>query len=81
MANQFSARHIGITERDLPKMLETVGVKSVDELIDQTIPAIFRLDKNENSNSNTSRKPSDKGFVNAFLELAKVIIILDTDFN
>lgn len=45
MANQFSRRHIGITERDLPKMLETVGVKSVDELIEQTIPANIRLPK------------------------------------
>lgn len=43
MANQFSRRHIGITERDLPKMLETVGVKSVDELIKQTIPSDIRL--------------------------------------
>lgn len=45
MANQFSRRHIGITERDLPKMLETVGVKTVDELIEQTIPANIRLPK------------------------------------
>lgn len=45
MANQFSRRHIGITDRDLPKMLETVGVKSVDELIEQTIPADIRLPK------------------------------------
>ncbi len=39
----FSHRHIGITERDLPHMLETIGVKSVDELIEQTIPAAIRL--------------------------------------
>lgn len=45
MANQFSRRHIGITDRDLPKMLETIGVKSVDELIEQTIPANIRLPK------------------------------------
>lgn len=43
MSNQFSRRHIGITERDLPRMLETVGVKSLDELIDQTIPQNIRL--------------------------------------
>lgn len=41
----FSHRHIGITERDLPHMLETIGVKSVDELIEQTIPAAIRLKK------------------------------------
>ncbi|MCQ2348980.1 MAG: aminomethyl-transferring glycine dehydrogenase [Paludibacteraceae bacterium] len=43
MDKKFSRRHIGITDKDLPKMLETVGVKSVDELIDQTIPSNIRL--------------------------------------
>ncbi len=43
MANSFSRRHIGITDNDLPKMLETVGVQSVDHLIEQTIPANIRL--------------------------------------
>ncbi len=41
----FKTRHIGITEKDLPKMLETIGVSSVDELIDQTIPKDIRLKK------------------------------------
>ena len=45
MSNSFSRRHIGITERDLPKMLEVVGVKSLDELIDQTLPKNIRLPK------------------------------------
>ena len=39
----FSRRHIGITNRDLQQMLAIVGVKSVDELIDQTIPSDIRL--------------------------------------
>ena len=39
----FSRRHIGITDRDLQQMLAIVGVKSVDELIDQTIPSDIRL--------------------------------------
>ena len=34
----FANRHIGITENDLPKMLERIGVKTLDELIDKTIP-------------------------------------------
>ncbi len=36
-------RHIGIREEDLPVMLEKMGVKSLDELIDKTIPANIRL--------------------------------------
>ena len=36
-------RHIGISEQDLPRMLEKIGVGSLDELIDQTIPANIRL--------------------------------------
>ncbi len=35
---EFANRHIGISEADLPEMLEAVGVASVDELIKQTIP-------------------------------------------
>lgn len=39
----FANRHIGITENDLPKMLERIGVKTLDELIDKTIPEKIRL--------------------------------------
>ena len=39
----LSYRHIGINENDLPEMLEKVGVKSLDELINKTIPANIRL--------------------------------------
>ncbi len=36
-------RHIGIQNTDLPLMLGKIGVKSVDELIDKTIPSNIRL--------------------------------------
>ena len=39
----FIDRHNGITSHDLPHMLETVGVSSLEELIDQTIPSDIRL--------------------------------------
>ena len=39
----LSDRHIGIQESDLPEMLEKIGVKSLNELIDKTIPADIRL--------------------------------------
>ena len=44
MSNQFAKRHIGSNEADVTKMLQTVGVKSVDELIDNTVPADIRLE-------------------------------------
>ena len=43
--NEFSRRHIGINDSDLPKMLETIGVKSVDELINQVVPENIRLNE------------------------------------
>lgn len=39
----FANRHIGIHETDLPEMLEKIGVKSLDELINKTIPSKIRL--------------------------------------
>ena len=39
----LTERHNGIQEADLPVMLEKIGVSSVDELIDKTIPANIRL--------------------------------------
>lgn len=42
----FVNRHVGIRDRDLEKMLQTIGVNSLSELIDQTVPEGIRL-KNE----------------------------------
>ena len=39
----LQARHIGISERDEAQMLETIGAKTLDELIAQTIPDNIRL--------------------------------------
>lgn len=39
----LSYRHIGISEQDEEVMLRKIGVKSLDELIDKTIPANIRL--------------------------------------
>ena len=41
----FASRHIGPRESEVPAMLETIGLKSLDELIEKTIPASIRLDK------------------------------------
>ena len=39
----FANRHTGIAQADLPAMLQKIGVGSVEELIDKTIPAQIRL--------------------------------------
>ncbi len=39
----FINRHIGPTEKELDHMLATIGVSTLDELIDQTIPPSIRL--------------------------------------
>ena len=41
--DEFVARHIGPRGSDLPAMLAAVGAASLDELIDQTVPAAIRL--------------------------------------
>ena len=43
--DSFALRHLGPRENDLPKMLETIGVESLDQLIFETIPADIRLKK------------------------------------
>jgi glycine dehydrogenase len=39
----FALRHIGVQEKDLEKMFAIVGVKNLDELINETIPEDIRL--------------------------------------
>lgn len=41
----FASRHIGPRENEVPAMLDTIGVNSLDELIEKTVPASIRLDK------------------------------------
>jgi len=39
----FAIRHIGVREEDLQTMFEIIGVTSLDELMNQTIPSDIRL--------------------------------------
>ena len=39
----FLQRHIGPRAEELPQMFEKIGVSSIDELIDQTVPKSIRL--------------------------------------
>lgn len=42
---RFVSRHIGPRESEIDDMLKAVGVKSIDELIDQTVPKGIRMEK------------------------------------
>ena len=41
--DSFASRHIGVSEKDIEVMLRKIGVSTLDELIDKTIPANIRL--------------------------------------
>lgn len=41
----FTSHHIGATEADIEKMLQTIGVDSLDTLIEKTIPKNIRLEE------------------------------------
>jgi len=45
MQEKFITRHLGIRENDIPEMLKTIGVDSIEQLIDQVIPSHIQLDK------------------------------------
>ena len=45
ITNNFARRHNGPNPEQTQKMLETIGVKSMDELIEKTVPAAIRLPK------------------------------------
>jgi glycine dehydrogenase len=40
--NEFLSRHLGPREHEISAMLQTLNVHSMDELLDQTIPAVIR---------------------------------------
>lgn len=43
--DMFVSRHIGPRDHEIDHMLKTIGVSSLDQLIDQTVPAAIRLPK------------------------------------
>lgn len=44
-ANEFRSRHIGPNEADTRRMLKKTGAASLDQLIDQTVPASIRMSR------------------------------------
>ncbi len=43
--DRFAARHLGPRDQTIGKMLETVGVESLDDLMDQTVPQAIRMSR------------------------------------
>ncbi len=46
---EFQRRHIGVSAADTKEMIESVGTKNLEELIDKTVPAAIRLESNLNT--------------------------------
>jgi glycine dehydrogenase len=44
-SDSFVNRHNGPRDHELPQMLKTIGVSSLDQLIEKTVPESIRLDK------------------------------------
>ena len=60
-------RHIGPSETEIDDMLKAVGVGSIDELIEQTIPANIRQDKP----LDFGKAKSERGFLYEIRQVAK----------
>src|SRR5215213_7277979 len=43
--NEFTSRHIGPDENEMKEMLQAIGVRSMEELVDKTVPAAIRMQK------------------------------------
>lgn len=64
---KFEDRHHGKRPENLREMLETIGVESVDELIDQTVPAQIRFSEP----LNLPKAESEIEFLHRFKKLAQ----------
>ena len=42
--DNFSRRHLGVNTSEITEMLNTIGVDSLDQLIDETVPSAIRMD-------------------------------------
>jgi len=72
--DKFENRHHGKNEQELQEMLRTVGASSLDELIEQTLPAAIRLPKP----LNLPRPKSEQEFLDGIKKLARKNAILKT---
>ena len=70
--DKFENRHHGKDDQELEEMLKTIGAASLDELIDQTIPAAIRLPKP----LNLPRAKSEQEFLQGIKKIAKKNAVL-----
>ena len=70
-------RHIGIQEEDLPVMLEKIGVKSLDELINKTIPSKIRLKEP----LPLAAPMTEREFANILIEKASYVLYMIHDLK
>ena len=66
--SDFSLRHIGINNDQKKEILSYIGVKNVEELIEQTIPENIRLKKD----LNLDEAISENEFLNHKNEILKI---------
>jgi len=67
MNDKFVNRHIGPRSTDIKYMLDIIGVKSIDELVNQTVPNKIHLDRPLNLPSALS----ESEFISKFKKLAQ----------
>jgi len=65
--DQFVNRHIGIDQESEKQMLELLGLNTLSELIQETIPASIRLTES----LNLPRSSSEYRFINEFKKMAQ----------
>jgi len=72
-SREFIPRHIGPNDQETKQMLKTIGVSSVDELVNQTVPSGIRMD-------HSLRIPAPMG-EHEYLEHIKEISLLNKTFT
>ena len=65
--DRFEDRHNGLFDADFDQMLKAVGVTSIDELIEQTVPATIRLPRP----LNLPEPKGEQAFLSDFKKLAQ----------
>lgn len=63
---KFAKRHIGVSDNQINEMLSTIGVDTLDQLIDETVPKSIRLKED----LNLPQEKSEYVFLNEFRKLA-----------
>jgi glycine dehydrogenase len=71
---QFSDRHIGLNKAEQKEMLSAIGISSIDELIDKTVPQQIRL----KSDLNISDAMSEDEYLKHIKSLASKNELYDT---